>query len=74
MTEPIYNFGDIVVVEDTLIGVVVKCWERVHGTMQHTVTLNYYYEVYVRSYNGIKEYGEEDVRKFIYDKEIEESI
>ena len=48
-----FLFGDIVVVEDNLIGVIVKSWESLkHGN---------YYEVYVRNYNGIKEYDEKDI-------------
>ena len=43
----LFLFGDIVVVENMLIGVVVKTWEDKHG---------FYYEVYVRSFNAIKEY------------------
>lgn len=41
-----FLFGDIVVVEGNLIGVIVKSWQSLmHG---------YYYEVYVRNYNCIK--------------------
>lgn len=57
-----FNFGDIVVVEDDYIGVVVKCWGGEHP----------HNEVYVRSYNGIKDYGEDEIRAFIYDKELTE--
>lgn len=51
----LFLFGDIVVVENMLIGVVVKTWEDRHG---------FYYEVYVRSLNAIKEYREEDVDRY----------
>lgn len=51
----LFLFGDIVVVENMLIGVVVKTWEDKHG---------FYYEVYVRSLNTIKEYREEDVERY----------
>lgn len=51
----LYLFGDIVVVENMLIGVVVKTWEDKHG---------FYYEVYVRSLNAIKEYREENVERY----------
>ena len=40
-----FCFGDIVVVDDILIGVIVKCWNGTSGNN---------YDVYVRSYNGIK--------------------
>lgn len=55
-----FLFGDIVVVEDNLIGVIVKSWQsKIYGV----VTGNSY-EVYVRSYNAIKEYNEEDVERY----------
>jgi hypothetical protein len=50
-----FLFGDIVVVEDYLIGVIVKSWRSYRG---------YYYEVYVRNYNAIKEYDEEDIERY----------
>ena len=49
-----FCFGDIVVVEENLIGVVCKSWIRNNKEI--------YYEVYVRSYNEIKEYKEEDIQ------------
>ena len=61
---PLYLFGDIVVVENFLIGVVVKTWEDKIG---------FYYEVYVRSLNAIKQYGEEDVERYrVRHKELNE--
>jgi hypothetical protein len=50
-----FLFGDIVVVDGVLIGVVVKTWEDKKG---------FYYEVYVRSYNGIREYREEEIDRY----------
>ena len=50
-----FLFGDIVVVEDNLIGVIVKTWET-KG--------EYYYEVYVRMYNHIVEYDEQDIERY----------
>lgn len=55
MKQPLYLFGDIVVIENNLIGVVVKTWEDKCG---------FYYEVYVRSLNAIKEYREEEVERY----------
>lgn len=52
-----FLFGDIVVVEDNLIGVVVKSWET-------SVFKSNIYEVYVRNYNCIKEYPEEDIERY----------
>ena len=64
MKKPLYLFGDIVVVENLLVGVVVKTWENSHG---------FYYEVYVRSLNAIKEYHEEDVERYrVRHKELNE--
>lgn len=60
-----FCFGDIVVVDETQIGVVVKSWQSgIH-------------EVYVRSYNCIREYAEKDIQrymvrhKYLNDEEIE---
>lgn len=52
-----FLFGDIVVVEDYLIGVIVKTW---YSTMHN----GFHYEVYVRNYNGIKEYNEEEIERY----------
>lgn len=51
-----FLFGDIVVVEDTLIGVVVKSWQ--------SMKRGNYYEVYVRNYDEIKEYDETDIERY----------
>ena len=53
--KPLYLFGDIVVVEKFLIGVIVKTWEDKYG---------YYYEIYVRRLNSIKKYREEEVERY----------
>jgi len=47
------TFGDIVIVRDNLIGVVVKSWES--GS----------HEVYVRDFNGIMEYPEGELRRYL---------
>ena len=52
-----FCFGDIVVVEENLIGVVCKSWIRNNKEI--------YYEVYVRSYNEIKEYKEEEIQRYM---------
>lgn len=52
-----FCFGDIVVVEETLIGVVVKCWVgSVSGNN---------YDVYVRMFNGIKNYQEHEIERYM---------
>ncbi len=53
-----FQFSNVVVVEDNLIGVIVKSWaDNVH-------------DVYVRSYNGIKSYPESMIKHFVYSKEL----
>lgn len=52
-----FCFGDIVVVEGNLIGVVVKSWIRDNKDISH--------EVYVRSFNTIKEYSEKDIKRYM---------
>ena len=54
-----FCFGDIVVVEGFMIGVVVKCWLRSSNDKQHQ------YEVYVRMYNGIKTYNENEIERYM---------
>ena len=51
-----FCFGDIVVVDGCNIGVVVKCWENKAG---------YTYDVYVRMYNGIVNYREENMQRYM---------
>lgn len=64
-----FCFGDIVVVDGNLIGVVVKSWI----SMKRGNT----YDVYVREYNAIKEYHEPEIQrymvrhKYLSDEEIE---
>lgn len=54
-----YCFGDIVVVEDSLIGVVCKCWgESNRGTERN-------YDIYVRMFNSIKNYPESQVQRYM---------
>lgn len=53
-----FCFGDIVVVDDGNIGVVVKSWINQKDN-SHT------YEVYVRLYQGIKEYKESDIERYM---------
>ena len=50
-------FGDIVVVEEVFIGVVVKCW--------HNDKTGNNYDIYVQSFNGIKNYKENEVERYM---------
>ena len=52
-----FCFGDIVVVDGTYIGVICKSWIRDNKEI--------IYEVYVRSYNCIKEYKEKDIERYM---------
>jgi len=62
---PTFQFSNVVVVDGNQIGVIVKTWGASRNRGIH-------YNVYVRCYNGIKEYDECDIRHLVYDKEIEE--
>lgn len=68
MAYPVFYFGDIVVVDENQIGVIVKTWAP-NG--------RFTYEVYVRSYNSIKDYGEDEIaryrvrHKYLDDREME---
>lgn len=55
-----YNFSDVVVVEDNMVGVIVKCWS------------DEIYEVYVRYFGAVKSYNASEIRPFIYDKVLED--
>ncbi len=62
-------FGDIVVVEKYLIGVVVKSW----GASLTGARRPPHYEVYVRSFNAIVEYPEDKVERYgVRHKELDE--
>ena len=52
-----FCFGDIVVVEGNLIGVVVKSWISNKNGVRH--------EVYVREYNAIREYSELLIQRYM---------
>ena len=53
-----FQFGNVVVVDEDQIGVIVKSWA------------DSTYDVYVRSYNSIRQYHEDDISHFIYSKEL----
>ena len=54
-----FCFGDIVVVEGNLVGVVVKSWGKSLQGKPAT------HEVYVRSFNSIVEYTEEQMERYM---------
>lgn len=53
-----FCFGDIVVVEEEFIGVVVKSWKDIKNK-------KFTYEVYVRSYNNIITYDEDKIERYM---------
>lgn len=52
-----FCFGDIVVVEENLIGVVVKSWCSLNKEIEH--------EVYVRYFNEIRLYREDQMERYM---------
>ena len=54
-----FTFGDIVVVDEENIGVIVKCWANCHKPESNN------YEVYIRMYNSIKEYPESKIERYM---------
>lgn len=69
MSRPIFGFSDVVIVEGNLVGVVVKSWGP---TMSRDPEIDstYNYDVYVRSWNRVENFHENEVTRFIYDKEL----
>ena len=67
--KPRFQFGNVVVVGNGNIGMVVKTWD---GRANKNRKPGYYHEVYVR-YNGlIEEYHEDDINHYVYSKELTE--
>lgn len=54
-----FCFGDIVVVDDGMIGVVVKSWCKSLQGKEDS------HDVYVRMYNGIKTYPESEMQRYM---------
>lgn len=63
MAQQKFLFGDIVVVDDIEIGVVVKSWSEERYDLAEVVK-SYNYDVYVRQYNLIRNYKEEDIQRY----------
>ena len=53
-----FQFSNVVVVDEVEIGVIVKSWD------------NDTHDVYVRSYNQIANYRENNIDHYIYSKEL----
>ena len=60
-----FCFGDIVVVEDNLIGVVVKSWINPKDITANPENREVRHEVYVRYFNEIREYPEELIERYM---------
>ena len=64
-----FTFGDLVIVDENLIGVIVKLWRGSFDGKRPA-----HYEVYVRSYNSIKQYEAKDMRRYmVRPKELDET-
>lgn len=57
-----YLFGDIVVINNKNIGVIVKSWENL--TDKDGLTKEFNYDVYVRTFNFIAEYQEDEIERY----------
>lgn len=63
-----YTFGDIVIVEGWMIGVIVKCWSKSNKVNEPQ------YDVYVRNENSIREFvPESEIERYmVRHKELSE--
>ena len=64
MGRPIFQFGNIVVVDDGQIGVIVKTWKNISDS--------FFYAVYVRNYNNVRQFSEEEIHHYVYSKSLHE--
>lgn len=62
---PKFQFSNVVVVRKNLVGVIVKTWgaSKVRGI---------HYDVYVRAWNKIEEFDEDEIKHLVYDKVLED--
>lgn len=63
-----FYFSDIVVVDGDQIGCIVKSW----GASETGSKRGRHYEVYVRSYNEIRDYDENKIQRYIVSKILSE--
>ena len=64
-SRPKFQFSNVVIVEDNLVGCIVKTWGESQSRGIH-------YEVYVRLHRAIKEYDEHEIKHMVYNKIVEE--
>jgi len=62
---PKFQFSNVVIVKDNLVGCIVKTWGA-------SKTRGVHYEVYVRLWNRIEEFDEDEIKHLVYDKVLEE--
>ena len=55
-----FQFGNVVVLDGSNIGVIVKSWDD--GD----------HDVYVRTYSGVITYHEKNIQHFVYSKDLSE--
>lgn len=60
---PKFQFGNVVVTDGGQIGVICKTW-------MCSLSRPHHYDVYVRSLNGLSEYDEEELRHYVFSKEL----
>lgn len=61
-----FCFGDIVIIEDNLIGVIVKSFAKsTTHFMNNFIQNEPHYDVYVREYNCIKDYPEYKIQRYM---------
>ncbi len=53
-----FQFGNVVVVDDDQIGLIVKSWDS--GA----------HDVYVRAYNAVRSYKSREIKHFVYGKHL----
>lgn len=58
-----FQFGNVVVVDNDCVGVIVKTWGATDNRQTH-------YDVYVRYYNAIREYDQDQIKHYVYSKEL----
>jgi hypothetical protein len=67
VSKPIFQFGNVVVVDKDQIGLICKTWSSSMG--DNGV---YNYDVYVRNCNSVINYQESEIKHFVYSKELTE--
>lgn len=63
MEKPRFQFGNVIVIENNYIGIIVKTWGEKDS---------YNYDVYVRTSNAIMNFKETAISHFVYSKELAE--